>query len=249
MKKFTGIILIIAAVILVLSLPSLALTDSGAAQRSISVTGEAEVNVIPDEVILTLGVETSDKVLNTAKKMNDERVKKILAVTKVYQIEAKYVQTDFLNIEPQYDYDQKPSFLGYYIHKNIVITLKDITKFEDLFTGILDAGANYIHGIQFRTTQLRKYKDQARQLAIQAAREKAAALAGELGQKLGKPINIGEDYADWYSSYRWWGSSRANLMTQNVIQSAEGESMSMDGTVAPGQIGIKARISVAFELE
>jgi len=35
--------------------------------RRVSVTGEAEVRVVPDEVILTLGVETWDKNLNLAK--------------------------------------------------------------------------------------------------------------------------------------------------------------------------------------
>jgi len=35
--------------------------------NSISVNGEAEVRVVPDEVILTLGVETFDKVLKASR--------------------------------------------------------------------------------------------------------------------------------------------------------------------------------------
>jgi uncharacterized protein YggE len=249
MKKVVWMSLIITVVVLISSLPGLALEDT--VFHTITVTGEAEVNVIPDEVILSLGVETSDKDLNTAKKFNDERIKKILAQAKTFAIDSKYVQTDYLDIEPRYDSNyQKQTFLGYYIRKNIVITLKDISKFDDLLSGVLTAGANYVHGIQFKTTELRKYKDQARKLAIKAAQEKAIALSGELGQKIGKPVSISEDYADWFSSYRgWWGSAGGGVMTQNVIQNAAGESMSVEDTVAPGQIGIKARVTVSFELE
>ena len=70
--------------------------------RQISVTGDAEVRVAPDEVLLTLGVETWDKDLATAKGQNDERVKKVLALTAEYGIGSKDVQTEYINIEPRY---------------------------------------------------------------------------------------------------------------------------------------------------
>ena len=47
--------------------------------RLVTVTGEAVVNVVPDEVVLTLGVESSDKQLRRAKSLNDDRVKQVLA--------------------------------------------------------------------------------------------------------------------------------------------------------------------------
>ena len=45
------------------------------------------------------------------------------------------------------------------------------------FKAELDAGANYIHNIDFRTSELRKHADQARALALEAAFEKAKDLA------------------------------------------------------------------------
>jgi uncharacterized protein YggE len=133
------------------------------------------------------------------------------------------------------------------VRKTIVITLKDVSKFEDVFTGALGAGATHVQGVQFRTTELRKYRDQARALAIQAAREKASALAGELGRKIGEPQSIEENSSGWSSSYsaRWGGA-----MTQNVVQNVGGGgSFSEDGTFAPGQISISARVTVTFDLE
>jgi len=240
------------AVFMMMNAPSLYAENRNAqlaAAHPITTTGDAEIKVAPDEVSLVLGVETWDKDVKTAKRQNDDRIKKILAVTGDFGIDPKYVQTDQITVDPRYRNGtySDADFIGYFVSKTIVITLKDISKFEEVYTGVLSAGANHVQGIQFRTTELRKYRDQARALAIKAAQEKATALAGEMGQRIGKPQSIQENSADWWSSYgaRWGGA-----MTQNVVQNAGGEStFSEDGTFAPGQISISARVTVTFELE
>jgi len=167
---------------------ALTASSTPATPRLITVTGEADVRVVPDEVILTVGVETWDKDLTIAKSQNDDRVKRVLALAKEYAIESKYVQTDQISIEPRYrDGYTQADFIGYFVRKTIVFTLKDISRFEALLSSTLEAGATHVHGIQFRTTELRKHRDQARALALKAAQEKANAMAKELGQKAGKP--------------------------------------------------------------
>lgn len=249
----TTTIIIIAALLLVFSLSAwtgnqMELANPGV----ITVTGEAEVRVVPDEVILTLGVETWDKYLKSAKSQNDERVKEVLRIAQAYGVEARHIQTDHISIEPRYeDNYEKKDLIGYFVRKTIVITLKDISKFDDLLTSVIDADVNYVHQIQFRTTELRKYRDEARALAIKAAQEKANALAGELGQSVGRPRTINEEQADWWSWYNsWWGAGWGNNMSQNVIQEAGGSSSTTDdGTIAPGEITVNARVSVSFEFE
>lgn len=215
--------------------------------RLITVTGDAEVKIAPDEVILILGVETWNQDIQVAKSQNDERIKKVVALTREYGIEPKHVQTDQINVEPRYrDGYTKADFIGYFVRNTIVITLKDITRFEDLYTAALGAGITHVQGIQFRTTALRQYRDQARALAIKAAQEKASALAGELGEKIGKPHSINENYSGWWSWYstRWGGA-----MTQNVVQNVGGGAPIEEGAFAPGQISVSARVTVTFELE
>ena len=253
MKKSVLLVaVLLTAVFVTMNAPSLYAENRSAqlaVTHPITTTGDAEIKVAPDEVILVLGVETWDKDIKTAKRLNDERIKKILDVTRGFAIDPKYVQTDQITVDPRYrngTYSDS-DFIGYFVDKTIVITLKDVSKFEDVYTGVLSAGANHVQGIQFRTTELRKYRDQARALAIKAAQEKATALAGEMGQKIGKPQSIQENSADWWSSYsaRWGGA-----MTQNVIQNAGGAStFSDEGTFAPGQISISARVTATFELE
>jgi uncharacterized protein YggE len=217
----------------------------------ISVTGEAEIRVVPDEVILTLGVETWDKNMGIAKGQNDAIVARIFALADDHAIAPEHVQTDYVSIEPRFrnGYYEERDFIGYFVHKTLVITLRDLERFEDLLADALEAGVNYVHGIQFRTTELRKHRDEARALAIRAAKEKAEALAGELGQEVGDPKMIQEVQSSWWSGYNsWWGSRWGNGMSQNVIQEMGAGAFTGDGSLAPGQISVTARVSVTFQL-
>jgi len=215
----------------------------------ISVSGEAEVRIMPDEVILRLGIETSDKNLAKAKQQNDQIVAKVLNVAKQYGITPAHIQTDYLNIEPRYNssYTQR-DFVGYFVRQTVVITLRDLTKFEGLLSALLGSGVSHVHSIDFRTTELRTYRDEARELALQAAREKATAMAAALDQKIGEPRSIHEEANSWWSGYGsgWWG--RWGGMTQNVIQEVGGDYASFDSSLAPGQISVTARVAVSFAM-
>jgi hypothetical protein len=219
--------------------------------RRVTVVGEAEVRVVPDEVILTLGIETWDKNLDLAKRQNDEILASVLDLADGLDIPSEHVQTDYVSIDPRYrdGYYEQRDFIGYFVRKNVVITLRDLEHFETLLSGALEAGVNYVHGVEFRTTELRKHRDEARALAINAAREKAIALAGELDQDVGEPLSVQEEQASWWSSYNaWWGGRWGSGMSQNVIQEIGGATVLTDSSLAPGQIKVSARVSASFEL-
>jgi hypothetical protein len=161
------------------------------------------------------------------------------------------VQTDFISIEPwehELRDEQRTLRVEYRVRKNIAVTLNDIAKFEDLLTRALEGGVNHVHGIQFRTTELRKHRDHAREMAIQAAKEKALLLAGKLGRQVGPAVRVSEYSGGWYSPYSWWGQSYgSNAMSQ--VSSQSGEASSAEGTIALGQITVTANVSVSFALQ
>jgi uncharacterized protein YggE len=209
--------------------------------REILVTGEAEVKVVPDQVILTIAIDTLDKDLLLAKQQNDDRVKRVLAVTQQFKIDPKHVQTDQVTIEPRTrTYNQKEEFLGYAVHKSVVICVKDMTRFEPVLLAFLKGGANRVDGVQFQTSELRKHRDAARLQAIRAAREKATAMAGELGQKLGRPRSITENAGGSYG--------RSAYLNTNAVSNAGGDSGVTDSGFAPGQISVTASVTVRFDL-
>src|SRR5439155_20223766 len=142
--------------------------------RLINTTGESTVYVRPDEVVVNFGVETFNKVLSESKSANDAASKKLLAAIKDVGVEDKYVQTDVMQVQIEYPAGgPKNGIDGYFCRRQYAVTLKDVKLFEKLIDSALNNGANYLMGFEFRTSELRKHRDQARKMAIKAAKEKA----------------------------------------------------------------------------
>ncbi len=220
----------------------------------IMVNGEAVVKVQPDQIVITFGIETWDKDIMLAKRKNNEIMQKAMKVIQESGILDKDIQTDHLSVEPRYDDNyEKKDFIGYFIRNTFVVALSDPDKVEDLVTTVLQSGVNFIHGINFQTTEFKKYREQARELALNAAKEKAEKMAGALGQFIGDPLQITEGYggSDWwyYNSWSGWGYGRSNTMSQNVMQNIPSNSDQISETIALGKISIKANVTVTFELK
>ena len=210
--------------------------------RLITVTGEAEVNVVPDEVFFDVTVSTFNKDLRQAKAQTDERLKALIALTKKYGVAPEDTQTDYVKLEPRYrGNDESRMLLGYSVRKDLAFTLRDVSKAEGLLSEIIEGGVTRINSVRFQTSQLRKYRDQARALAIKAAQEKAVALTGVIGQKIGKAYSIEEEVPQR-------GYALQNI-TSNATVTVESDESSSEGTLALGQIKINARVTVRFELE
>ena len=207
--------------------------------RLITVTGTSEISLPPDEVILNLGVVSRDKDLATAKAQHDTRVKKVIADARGAGVESKDIQTNALRMTAEYSEEKLPRFLGYEVTQSVEVTLKDLSKYESLTSKLLEDGVNRIDSVDFEIAETRKYKDEARLKAIRAAREKATAMAAELGQSIAKPWTIIENNANSNylvaNGYTYFG---------NTGSRAEEES-----TVAPGEVTIRASVNVSFELQ
>lgn len=209
----------------------------------ITVTGQAEILVVPDEVDFALRVDTMDKGLSAAMEKNDEIVKTLFALARKYQIPAAQLQTDRISVTQRYTDEEvtkkPPVFLGYTVTKNVAIILRDVSKAEDLLADIVKSGVSYIQNVSFHTTQLRKHKDAARAQAMKAAQEKATAMAKEIGQSIGKAYSITEEGPTPYYS----------LNNSNVSGGIDKATSSDESTIALGQISITARVTVSFELK
>ncbi len=215
----------------------------------INVNGEAIVKVDPDKIILTFGIETWDKDILLAKQKNNEILAKAMTILIKQGIEKKEIQTDHLSIHPRYKSDyRKEEFIGYFVRNSFVLTLTDTDKVESVVTEVLSSGVNHIHGISFQTTELKKHREKARDLALKAAKEKAEKMASALDRSIGLPTRINEGYnrSSWPSS---WGRGSSSGMSQNVMQNISSESESPSDSIALGKISIKANVSVTFELK
>jgi uncharacterized protein YggE len=224
--------------------------------RTIQVSGTAVVNVTPDRVLIQLGIQSNGRTPQLVEAVNSATINKIIRALKSKGIEEKDIVTDWYVIDPIYDDGNSLTIEGYRIDNVVAVTLRDISKVNQVIVAALHAGANEVVNVEFYLSDLRKYRDQARELAIKAAQEKARDLASAAGAQTGCVMSITENSwshynGGWYG--RWYGQSR-DLWTQNVMQNAapaggEGAALTEEGPVTLGQISVRAEVNAAFSLK
>jgi uncharacterized protein len=224
--------------------------------RTVQVSGTAVVNVVPDRALIELGVQSNGKSAAAVQAANAAAIERVTKAILAQGVDAKDISTDWYIIEPLYeDYDSL-AIKGYRINNTVAITLRDVKKTNLMMTAAMQAGANQVINVELYTSELRKYRDQARDLAMRAALEKAQALASAGGAQAGCVLNITEN--TWSSYNGWWAGSSSgrtqNVWTQNVSQNAapsggETGALSEAGPVSLGQISVKAQVSAVFSLK
>ena len=225
------------------------------ASRTIQVSGTAVVNVKPDRALIQLGVQSNGRSAKEAQAKNTVTINKVTKALKALGIESKDIATDWYTIEPLYeDYDSL-YIKGYRIYNIIEVTVRDVDKANDAIVAAFQAGANQVVNVEFYTSELRKYRDQARAMAMKAASEKAKALAQTAGADTSCVLNINENTSSYFNGWGWWWSRYGNNQNQyqNSVQNIAptgGESpTSDDGPISTGMISIRAEVSATFSLK
>lgn len=234
--------------------PQTTQTTSCDITRTIQVVGTAVVNVVPDRALIQLGIESNAPKMDAVQTANTNATKAVFAALAAMKIEAKDISTDRFVIEPVYTSYDSLNIKGYRINNRIAITLRDVTKASDVIAAALGAGANRVGNVEFYTSELRKYRDQARDMAIKAAQEKAQALAHGVGAEAGCVIHINEN--TWSSYYGGLFGSNQNLSAQNVFQNVApttagntSGALNDSGPVSLGEITVEATVDVTFSLK
>jgi hypothetical protein len=202
----------------------------------ISVSGEGKIKAIPDQVFISIAVETKGTNATDVKKQNDATIEKALQFITKFKVPKSDVQTKSISLNPQYDYEKKKR--NYNATQTIEILLKTITQYDGLMEGLVDAGINRINGVEFKTSKLIEYQSEARKLAMKEAKLKAEDYVFVLGQKVGKAITITDNTQNFYPQPMY--AMKTMAMDQEVATRE---------TLAIGEINITATVNVSFLLE
>ena len=249
---------LIFAFLLLVILVSWTFTQSTESVRpSVSVVGEAQMSISPDQVTFTFEIITTDKDVSAAKRANDRNAAKTLDAAKAFGISPQDIQTDRLTISPKYTSDKDSRgehvLIGYEVTKRLLVTLKDLTKIDSFLAKAIESGVNRVVEVSIENSQMQKYQEQVRALAIKNAQSKAQAYAQQLGQTVGKAYVIREENADLPSFSNGIGSGSgsgtggngdATLNESPALKNPFGTQT----TFALGQIKIEEKIYVTFEL-
>jgi hypothetical protein len=219
-------------------------------ERSVQVTGSATINVAPDRALVRLGVQSRAATIDAVESANTATIQKVIRALTALGVEPKDISTDIYVVEPVYeDYDSLTA-RGYRISNEVAVTVRDVDGTSALVSAALKAGANTVNNVEFYTSELRKYRDQARDLAVTAAKEKAQALAAAAGAETGCVISITEN--SWASYSGWWYGRSQSAWSQNVVQnvaSPEGSGSAGEEPISLGMIAVRAEVSATYSLQ
>jgi hypothetical protein len=207
--------------------------------RQITVHGEGEIFVVPDEAVIELGAESIGADLEAVRSTNSETVGRIIQHIEELGVDLGDIQTGQIELDPiSQDRCKTAEVTLYRCHTRIFIRLRDLSRFEPVLTGALKNGANRLHGTYLTTSEQEKHREKALLLALKAAKAKATKMSAELGQSIGQPLSVTEEHSGLIRSYGRSGSS---------VFSGSSSGSELEA-FAPGQILIIGRVRVTFEL-
>ena len=173
------------------------------AGSGIWVNGQATVTVEPDLVLLNIGVEAIAETVAEARAEAADAMDAIVAAVKGHGLEDQDVQTQSINIWPQYEYPEvtsggtrtrKQVLVGYTVSNSARIKIRDVDAVGTIIDSVAEAGgdATRIDGINFSIEDPKPFMTQLREEAVQDAVAKAEHLASLTGVEVGNLIFIGE---------------------------------------------------------
>lgn len=231
MKKFDNsvkITLIIVLGILVLSVIVLAFFNYNFYSKTITSTGTASVEVLPDFVGVYFNVQTEGDTGKEASDGNSEIVNQMTENLLALGFSKDGIQTQGFSVSPNYKWVNNEYKEDGYVASHSIkveIPVEDREKIGE----VLDAGINAGAGISYINYELNKqnqekYKAEAIKLATENARSKAEAIAIGAGQRLGGLISVSSSdfgYTPWLAVAETEVSRDSGQITSQITPSEQ----------------------------
>lgn len=205
----------------------------------LDVTATGRLARIPDVVRVEAGVTTQARTAAEAMRQNSAQMARVRAALTAAGVADRDVQTTSFNLGAYHTVgpapDREQIFAGYRTSNQLVIRLRDVSRSGQVLDALVNEGVNDIEGPSLDFENREALMDEARAMAIAAARARAELYARGLGMRVKRAVLIDED-----GGYSGSGSNNmVNMATNSIVGS----------TIDTGGRIISATVSVVFELE
>lgn len=239
--------LIIVALFLALNSKSNVVMGQNALQRdTISTSGTSTLTVDSNKAEVYVKIVTLEKTAQESKNRNSQASGNVIKALKKEGIKDADIETSQFSISPKYDYQEvmntpvrntKQVLVGYEVTNILKVTTQNLEKAGKLIDVAVDSGANEIDRVSFGLTKEREkeVKQQAMVMASDDAKDKAAALATNLGVSLLKPVSISES-SFYYQPYAIY--SEADSLMKSAAETA----------ISPQKLDVSASVALVYEI-
>jgi uncharacterized protein YggE len=174
------------------------------ATNTITVAGDGEVFAVPDRATFTVTVREEGEDVAGAQDKATAKINAIIDYLKDAGVEEEDIKTQSYNVNPKYEYTQEactnfscpPSnqrLVGFEVYQMLEVKVQDPKKAGDLLTGVGSKGASEVSSLSFTVEDEDALRAEAREQAITEAKEKADALAAQLGVSVVRVVGFYED--------------------------------------------------------
>jgi len=210
-----------------------------------AVTGTAVLEVSPDCADLTMTISADAPRPGGATSEVDKREHAILGALEKLGVAGNDVKLSYLTLDTVYEPTPTDRWAqikihGYRAQITITATTHDFGKLGAMMEAGADAGATGMAS-QFRRSDLPELKKKVRDMALAAAKEKAARTAEALGIKLGRVTGVAEN-AGGYMWSNGYFPQVANAV--EVHNAGPGDAAAPGGALQP----LRLDITVSYEL-
>ena len=209
--------------------------------RTISVSGQGEIQAEPDRAWVTLGVEARKPKMEEARAEVQKTVDAVLKLTRDLKIDQKYVRTTRVNIQPEYNWDnnaRERNLIGYFVSRQIEIDLRDLEKLGQLLEKSFDLGVNQVGDPRLDSTRRRDLEREALAKAVADAKLNAEAVAKAAGARIGAPRTI--------SASSGFVPPPMPMMKVQAMRAEAADSAA--GSYQSGQMGFNGTVQVEYDL-
>ncbi len=211
---------------------------TGAAERTIQVTGTGKVSAPPDMATFETAVVTEAPTAAAALEANSAAVQRVLAVLKSLDIADKDIQTSRLDINPRYVSTQQnpePVISGYVATNQLSVRIRNLPQLGRVLDAVVQNGSNQISSIRFAIDNSAGLLNEARSKALADAKARAELYAHGAAGKVGKVLSIRENATPEYRPQPEFAQMRMMAADAAV-------------PVASGEMSMEVSIHVTYEL-
>lgn len=167
--------------------------------NTIFVSGSATAHTKTDKVIISLGVETTDKTAEKALLSNSNLMNKVMDALKQSGVQQNETSTSAFSIKPNYNYSKygdRGNLSGFTVSNSIQIESSSINNVSQWIDTAVQAGANTVNDVYFSVSEekLQNIKNMLLKEAVANAKTKADIVAAASGLNIDgiKSITVGE---------------------------------------------------------
>ena len=227
-----------------LTSPVFAQTTPQTPQRTLSLTGQAEVKSTPDIAVISAGVVSDATTAREALTLNNKSMANVLQTIETSGVAKNDIQTSSFSVQPKYKYAQRvnngeqdpPRIVGYTVSNTVTVIVRELANLGQVLDAVVSSGVNQMNGLNFSIAEPAPLRNQARKLAVAEARERAELYAQAAGVSLGQILSISEE-----------GGAHP---PQPVSRNAAFESAAAAAVpVAQGQQSIQMQVNIVWQIE